>query len=135
MIVITIAFVSCFSWLRSGIERYADRKLSPCCQFIVSGFVGLLTDLFMRRGFSPLHKRIASAFSPGHDSPSNDRFSPHADFLHGKQCSVNTATKESITFPHVRDSHPIPLFSWNKNACPKILNCLFGSRICHKACN
>ena len=48
MIVITIAFVSCFSWLRSGIERYADRKLSPCCQFFVSGFVGLLTDLFMR---------------------------------------------------------------------------------------
>ena len=78
MIVITIAFVSCISWLRSGIERYADRKLSPCCQFFVSGFVGLLTDPFMRRGFSPLRKRIASAFSPGHDSPSNDRFSPHA---------------------------------------------------------
>ena len=80
MIVITIALVSCVSWLRSGIERYADRKLSPCCQFFISGFVGLLTDLFMRRGFSPLHKRIASAFSRSHDSPSNDRFSPHADF-------------------------------------------------------
>ena len=78
MIVITIAFVSCISWLRSGMERYADRKLSLCCQFFVSGFVGLLTDLFMRRGFSPLHKRIASAFSRSHDSPSNDRFSPHA---------------------------------------------------------
>ena len=51
MIVITIAFVFCFSWLRSGIERYADRKLSPCCQFIVSGFVGLLTYPFMCRGF------------------------------------------------------------------------------------
>ena len=51
MIVITIAFVSCFSWLRSGIERYADRKLSPCCQFFVSGFVGLLTYPFMCGGF------------------------------------------------------------------------------------
>ena len=51
MIVITIAFVSCFSWLRSGMERYADRKLSPCCQFFVSGFVGLLTYPFMCGGF------------------------------------------------------------------------------------
>ena len=65
-----------------------------------------------------MHQRTASAFSPGHYSPSNGRFSPHADFLHGKQRSVNTATKESIAFPHVRDSHPIPLFSRNKNACP-----------------
>ena len=52
MIVITIAFVPCFSWLRSGIERYADRKLSLCCQFFVSGFVGLLTYPFMRRRHS-----------------------------------------------------------------------------------
>ena len=135
MIVITIAFVSCFSWLRSGIERYADRKLSPCCQFFVSGFVGLLTYPFMRRGFSPLHKRIASAFSRSHDSPSNDRFSPRARFaLHGKQYFRNTATFGILPSPlhsmihrlqtekrdsfRVRDSHPIPLFSWNKNACP-----------------
>ena len=66
MIVITIAFVSCLVWvclhlpdanapllwLRSGMERYADRKLSPCCQFFVSGFVGLLTDPFMCGEFS-----------------------------------------------------------------------------------
>ena len=121
MIVITIAFVSCFSWLRSGIERYADRKLSPCCQFIVSGFVGLLTYPFMRRGFSPLRKRIASAFSRSHDSSSNDRFSPHAGCVpHGKQYFRITATfgslprclltAEPASF-RVRDSHPIPLFS------------------------
>ena len=121
MIVLTIAFVSCFSWLRSGMERYADRKLSLCCQFFVSGFVGLLTYPFMRRGFSPLHKRIASAFSRSHDSPSNDRFSPHAGcVLHGKQHFRNTATfgslprclltAEPASF-RVRDSHPIPLFS------------------------
>ena len=132
MIVITIAFVFCFSWLRSGIERYADRKLSLCCQFFVSGFVGLLTDLFMRRGFSPLHKRIASAFSRSHDSPSNDRFSPRARFaLHGKQYFRNTATFGILPSPlhsmihrlqterrdsfRVRDSHPIPLFS--EQAC------------------
>ena len=142
MIVITIAFVSCLVWvclrlpdanapllwLRSGMERYADRKLSLCCQFFVSGFVGLLTDLSMRRGFSPLHKRIASAFSRSHDSPSNDRFSPRARFtLHGKQYFRNTATFGILPSPlhsmihrlqtekrdsfRVRDSHPIPLFS------------------------
>ena len=88
-------------------------------------FVGLLTDLFMRRGFSPLHKRIASAFSRSHDSSSNDRFSPHAGcVLHGKQYFRNTATlgnplcfvwaAEQAPF-RVRDSHPIPLFS--EQAC------------------
>ena len=93
MIVITIAFVSCFNWLRSVMERYADAVTSAHCQFIVSGFVGLLTYLFMRRGFSPLRKRIASAFSRSHDSSSNDRFSPHAGcILHGKQYFRNTAT-------------------------------------------
>ena len=126
MIVLTIAFVSCISWLRSGIERYADRKLSPCCQFFVSGFVGLLTNPFMCRGF-PSHKRIASAFSRSHDSPSNDRFSPRADFSARKQYFRNTATFEILPSPlhsmihrlqmekrdsfRVRGSHPIPLFS------------------------
>ena len=91
-------------------------------------FVGLLTYPFMRRGFSPLHKRIASAFSRSHDSPSNDRFSPRARFaLHGKQYFRNTATFRILPSPlhsmihrlqterrdsfRVRDSHPIPLFS------------------------
>ena len=84
-------------------------------------FVGLLTYPFMRRGFSPLRKRIASAFSRSHDSSSNDRFSPHAGcVLHGKQHFRNTATlgslprclltAEAASF-RVRDSHPIPLFS------------------------
>ena len=88
-------------------------------------FVGLLTYPFMRRGFSPLHKRIASAFSRSHDSSSNDRFSPHAGcVLHGKQYFRNTATlgnplcfvwaAEPASF-RVRDSHPIPLFS--EQAC------------------
>ena len=128
MIVITIAFVSCFNWLRSVMERYADAVTSARCQFIVSGFVGLLTYPFMRRGFSPLRKRIASAFSRSHDSSSNDRFSPHAGcVLHGKQHFRNTATFGILPSPlhsmihrlqterrdsfRVRDSHPIPLFS------------------------
>ena len=75
-----------------------------------------------------LHKRIASAFSRSHDSPSNDRFSPHAGcVLHGKQHFRNTATFGILPSPlhsmihrlqtekrdsfRVRDSHPIPLFS------------------------
>ena len=128
MIVITIAFVSCFDWLRSEMERYADAVPSAHCQFIVSGFVGLLTYPFMHRGFSLLHKRIASAFSRSHDSSSNDRFSPHAGcVLHGKQHFRNTATFGILPSPlhsmihrlqtekrdsfRVRDSNPIPLFS------------------------
>ena len=84
-------------------------------------FVGLLTYPFMRRGFSPLRKRIASAFSRSHDSSSNDRFSPHTGcVLHGKQHFRNTATLGSLprclltaeaALFRVRDSHPIPLFS------------------------
>ncbi len=88
-------------------------------------FVGLLTYPFMRGGFSPLRKRIASAFSRSHDSSSNDRFSPHAGcILHGKQYFRNTATlgnppryllrAEQASF-RVRDLHPIPLFS--EQAC------------------
>ena len=54
--------------------------------------------------------------------------------LHGKQYFRNTATFGILPSPlhsmihrlqterrdsfRVRDSHPIPLFSWNKNACP-----------------
>ena len=42
---------------------------------------------------APYCQRIASAFSPGHDSPSNDRFSPHARITpRGKQCFRITAT-------------------------------------------
>ena len=95
--------------------RITHRFLSFRC------FVGLLTHLFRRRGFSPLRKRIASAFSRSHDSSSNDRFSPRAGcVLHGKQHFRNTATlgslprclltAEAASF-RVRDSHPIPLFS------------------------
>ena len=95
--------------------RITHRFLSFRC------FVGLLTHLFRRRGFSPLRKRIASAFSRSHDSSSNDRFSPHTGcVLHGKQYFRNTATlgnplcfvwaAEQAPF-RVRDSHPIPLFS------------------------
>ena len=95
-------------------------------------FVGLLTYPFTCRGFSPLHKRIASAFSLGHDSPSNDRFSPRADFSARKTmlwkysyfrdsapflctpqfCRLRSIRTDSF---RVRGSHPIPLFS--EQAC------------------
>ena len=79
--VLTIAFVSGIpaAYMPESLNAETSHAYHAQVSF-VSGFVGLLTDLFMRRGFSPLHKRIASAFSPSHDSPSNDRFSPHADF-------------------------------------------------------
>ena len=85
---------------------------------------------------APYCQRIASAFSPGHDSPSNDRFSPHAGIprmenntlesqLLSESCralailNVQTADPATDSF-RVRDLHPIPLFSCsaNKHACP-----------------
>ena len=131
MIVITIAFVSCFSWLRSGIERYADRKLSLCCQFFVSGFVGLLTDLFMCRGFSLAQTHCFSLLSEPWQPFQWPVFTARGDSPHGKQYFRNTATFGILPSPlhsmihrlqtekrdsfRVRDSHPIPLFS--EQAC------------------
>ena len=121
MIVLTIAFVSCISWLRSGIERDAGMKsYRGCYRFFVS-VVCRSSDLSIHVQRILLHKRIVSAFSRSHDSSSNDRFSPHAGcVLHGKQYFRNTATlgslprclltAEAASF-RVRDSHPIPLFS------------------------
>ena len=80
---------------------------------------------------APYCQRIASAFSPGHDSPSNDRFSPHAGIprmenntlesqLLSESCrvlaisNVQTADPATDSF-RVRDLHPIPLFS--EQAC------------------
>ena len=80
---------------------------------------------------APYCQRIASAFSPGHDSPSNDRFSPHAGIsrmenntlesqLLSEPCralaisNVQTAGPAMDSF-RVRDLHPIPLFS--EQAC------------------
>ena len=134
MIVITIAFVSCISWLRSGIERYADRKLSLCCQFFVSGFVGLLTDLFMRVKRCSLWDRVlffaqTHCFSllSGPWQPFQwPVFTARGDSPHGKQYFRITATfgilpracnlkctdcNPAMDSFRVRDSHPIPLFS------------------------
>ena len=111
-------------------------------------FVGLLTYPFMRRGFSPLHKRIASAFSRSHDSSSNDRFSPHAGcVLHGKQCFRYTATfgilpcllaisdsRGAVNIRQIRSvSGILTRFpcSANKNACPRGFRLLDGqSPVC-----
>ena len=63
----------------------------------VQGFVGLLTFTF-RRSYLILHQRTHLAFSPGHDSPSNDRLSPYADYPAQKRYFVITATKEACIF-------------------------------------
>ena len=95
-------------------------------------FVGLLTDLFMRRGFSPLHKRIASAFSRSHDSSSNDRFSPHAGcVLHGKQYFRKPAL---LRLSSRAGFVPCPGFSPDSLVQRTRMRVrLLGSRICHKS--
>ncbi len=127
MIVLTIAFVSCISWLRSGMERYADRKLSLCCQFFVSGFVGLLTDPFMcRRHSSHTNALLQPSLGAMTALPMTD-FHRTQIALHGRQYFRNTATFGILPSPlhsmihrlqtekrdsfRVRDLHPIPLFS------------------------
>ena len=101
--------------LRFGVCRSSDSSIQAA-------------RLIAAYDLAPYCQRIASAFSPGHDSPSNDRFSPRARFaLHGKQYFRNTATFGILPSPlhsmihrlqterrdsfRVRDSHPIPLFS------------------------
>ena len=92
MIVITIAFVSCFSWLRSEMERYADRKLSLCCQFFVSGFVGLLTDPFMCRRLSSHTNALLQPSLRAMTALPMTGFHRTQIALHGRQYFRNTAT-------------------------------------------
>ena len=92
---------------------------------------------------APYCQRIASAFSPDHDSPSNDRFSPHAGIprmenntlesqLLSESCrvlaisNVQTADPATDSF-RVRDLHPIPLFS--EQACVSDLPREAGSKL------
>ena len=85
--------------------------------------VGLLTDAF--RGYP---QRARPAFSPRHYSSSNDPLSQHASPRANKRSAI-TATKPKACRlrSHVRDLHPIPLFSRTRSACPD----LPGSRSCH----
>ena len=82
---------------------------------------------------APYCQRIASAFSPGHDSPSNDRFSPHVGIprmenntlesqLLSESCralaisNVQTAILRRI--PSVSGIYTRFPCSANKHACP-----------------
>ena len=80
-----------------------------------------------------LHKRIASAFSRSHDSPSNDRFSPHAGIsrmenntlelqLLSESCRAlaisNVQTAILRWIPSVSGILTRFPCSANKNACP-----------------
>ena len=113
-------------------------------------------SIHVQETFFP-YKRIASAFSPGHDSPSNDRFSPHAGIprmenntlesqLLSEPCralaisTVQTAILRWI--PSVSGILTRFPCSANKHACPRgfrrldgksCLPRLLGSRICHKS--
>ena len=113
-------------------------------------------SIHMQETFFP-HKRIASAFSRSHDSPSNDRFSPHAGIPHmenntlelqllSESCRVlaisNVQTAILRRIPSVSGIYTRFPCSANKYACPRgfrrldgksCLPRLLGSRICHKS--
>ena len=82
---------------------------------------------------APYCQRIAPAFSPGHDSPSNDRFSPHAGIprmenntlesqLLSESCRVlaisNVQTAILRRIPSVSGIYTRFPCSANKHACP-----------------
>ena len=105
---------------------------------------------------APYCQRIASAFSPGHDSPSNDRFSPHAGMPRMENNTLETQLlSESCRMPRDRKFAayrsydrflPCPGFTPDSlvqrtsmrvqtalpaKLMPRLL--LPGSRMCHKS--
>ena len=106
-------------------------KLPLCCQFFVSGFVGLLTYPFMCRRHSSHTNALLQPSLRAMTALPMTGFHRAQISLHGKQYFRNTATFGILPSPlhsmihrlqteirdsfRVRDSHPIPLFS--KQAC------------------
>ena len=85
MIVITIAFVSEIPAVHMPESLNAETSHAYHAQVSFISVVCRSSDssiqaarLIAAYDLAPYCQRIASAFSPGHDSPSNDRFSPHA---------------------------------------------------------
>ena len=66
--------------------------------FISDSGVCRSSDFYIQMQSFQLHQRTHLAFSPGHDSPSNDRLSPYADYPAQKRYFVITATKEACIF-------------------------------------
>ena len=138
MIVITIAFVSGIPAAYMPESLNAETSHAYHAQVSFISVVCRSSDssiqaarLIAAYDLAPYCQRIASAFSPGHDSPSNDRFSPHAGIsrmenntlesqLLSKPCRVLAISNVQTAVPamdsfRVRDLHPIPLFS--EQAC------------------
>ena len=87
MIVITIAFVSGIPAAYMPESLNAETSHAYHAQVSFISVVCRSSDssiqaarLIAAYDLAPYCQRIASAFSPGHDSPSNDRFSPRANF-------------------------------------------------------
>ena len=138
MIVITIAFVSGIPAAYMPESLNAETSHAYHAQVSFISVVCRSSDssiqaarLIAAYDLAPYCQRIASAFSRSHDSPSNDRFSPHAGIsrmenntlesqLLSEPCrvlaisNVQTAVPATDSF-RVRDLHPIPLFS--EQAC------------------
>lgn len=70
----------------------------PDPSFISDSGVCRSSDFYIQIQSFQLHQRTHLAFSPGHDSPSNDRLSPYADYPAQKRYFVITATKEAYIF-------------------------------------
>ena len=108
------------SILRFGVCRSSDSSIQAA-------------RLIAACDLAPYCQRIASAFSPGHDSPSNDRFSPHAGIsrmenntlesqLLSESCRAlaisNVQTAILRWIPSVSGIYTRFPCSANKHACP-----------------
>ena len=96
MIVITIAFVT--YEIQADSLRHLPFFRLPDPFFISDSGVCRSSDFYIQMQSFQLHQRTHFAFSPGHDSPSNDRLSPYADYPAQKRYFVITATKEACIF-------------------------------------
>jgi len=164
MIVITIAFVSGIPAAYMPESLNAETSHAYHAQVSFISVVCRSSDssiqaarLIAAYDLAPYCQHIASAFSPGHDSPSNDRFSPHAGIsrmenntlelqLLSESCRAlaisNVQTAILRWIPSVSGILTRFPCSANKNACPRgfrrldgksCLPRLLGSRICHKS--
>ena len=134
MIVLTIAFVSGIPAAYMPESLNAETSHAYHAQVSFISVVCRSSDssiqaarLIAAYDLAPYCQRIASAFSPGHDSPSNDRFSPRAGIsrmenntlelqLLSESCRAlaisNVQTAILRWIPSVSGIlHPIPLFS------------------------
>ena len=156
MIIITIAFVSGIPAAYMPESLNAETSHAYHAQVSFISVVCRSSDssiqaarLIAAYDLAPYCQRIASAFSPGHDSPSNDRFSPHAEISRMENNTLEIQLLWEVCRRVLRESWAVRIrclrIQWaDFFPCPgfspdslvqrtRMRVRLLGSRICHKS--